>query len=136
MWIFEAVVVADNVGLMEINDYAEQLDSDLAKLPKPHQTNETELDVGVCRSTLVHSGYCKRFFKLCEGNPMKPSVSTRTVFIGRIQGGYIMVSLQRTLEPKDLRVYERKIACCVPPNLNALGHRKPILLMGEIGLTS
>ena len=47
-----------------------------------------------------------------------------------------MVSLQRTLEPKDLRVYERKIACCVPPNLNALGHRKPILLMGEIGLTS
>ena len=42
VWIFEAVVVADNVGLMEINDYAEQLDSDLAKLPKPHQTNETE----------------------------------------------------------------------------------------------
>ena len=49
--------------------------------------------------------------------------------------GYIVVSLQRTFESKDLRVYERKIACCVPPDLNALGHRKPILLMGEIGLT-
>ena len=54
-------------------------------------------DVGACRSSLVHSRYCKPFFNLYEGNPINLHYPLLQC-LGRTQVKYIM-----SVSSKDFR---------------------------------